>query len=135
MPHHVINRVAEALNTHRKALNGSRILVVGLAYKPNVDDDRESPSYILLDLLSERGAEASYYDPFVPVIRPSREHAHWAGTKSIAWERDTISSFDLVLISTAHTAVNYTELGQWARCIVDTRNAMAGIPSTATWKA
>ena len=135
MPHHVINKVAEVLNKHRKALNGSRILVVGLAYKPNVDDDRESPSYILLDLLSERGAEASYYDPFVPVIRPSREHAHWAGTKSVAWERDTISSFDLVLISTAHTAVNYTELGQWARCIVDTRNAMAGIPSTATWKA
>ena len=135
MPHHVVNKVAEALNSHRKALNGSRVLVVGLAYKPNVDDDRESPSYILLDLLSERGATVSYYDPFVPVIRPTRQHAHWAGTKSIAWERDTISGFDLVLISTAHTAVNYTELGQWARCIVDTRNVMAGIPSASTWKA
>lgn len=135
MPNHVVNKVAEALNSHRKALNGSRILVVGLAYKPDVDDDRESPSYILLDLLSERGAIVSYYDPFVPVIRPTRKHAHWTGTKSIAWERDTISGFDLVLISTAHTAVNYTELGQWARCIVDTRNVMAGIPSASIWKA
>jgi UDP-N-acetyl-D-glucosamine dehydrogenase len=135
MPNHVVNKVAEALNSHRKALNGSRILVVGLAYKPDVDDDRESPSYILLDLLSERGAIVSYYDPFVPVIRPTRKHAHWTGTKSIAWERDTISGFDLVLISTAHTAVNYPELGQWARCIVDTRNVMAGIPSASIWKA
>ena len=136
MPHHVINKVAEALNTQRKALNGSRVLVVGLAYKPNVDDDRESPSYILLDLLTERGAEAAYFDPFVPVIRPSREHAHWAGTKSVAWDRETISGFDLVLISTAHTAVNYRELGEWSSCIVDTRNAMAGIPSSGkTWKA
>jgi len=135
MPHHVVSKVAEALNSHRKALNGSRVLVVGLAYKPNVDDDRESPSYILLDLLSERGAIVSYHDPFVPIIRPTRKHAHWTGTKSIAWERDTISGFDLVLISTAHTAVNYTELGQWARCIVDTRNVMAGIPSASIWKA
>ena len=137
MPHHVINRVGEALNQSRKALNGSRVLVVGLAYKPNVDDDRESPSYVLMDLLRERGAETSYFDPYVPVIRPTRQHAHWAGTKSVSWDRRTISSFDVVLISTAHTAVNYGELAEWAQCIVDTRNAMAGIPAAAgkTWKA
>jgi UDP-N-acetyl-D-glucosamine dehydrogenase len=137
MPHHVINRVGEALNQSRKALNGSRVLVVGLAYKPNVDDDRESPSYVLMDLLRERGAETSYFDPYVPVIRPTRQHAHWAGTKSVSWDRQTISSFDLVLISTAHNAVNYAELGEWAQCIVDTRNAMAAIPAAAgkTWKA
>jgi UDP-N-acetyl-D-glucosamine dehydrogenase len=137
MPHHVINKVAEVLNTQTKPIKGSRILVVGLAYKPNVDDDRESPSYILLDLLRERGANASYYDPFVPVIRPGRHQAHWGGTKSVAWTRETISAFDLVLISTAHSAVNYSELGDWARCIVDTRNAMSGIASGAgkTWKA
>jgi UDP-N-acetyl-D-glucosamine dehydrogenase len=137
MPHHVIHKVAEALNSQAKPLKGSRILVVGMAYKPNVDDDRESPSYVLLDLLRDRGAEASYYDPFVPVIRPGRQHAHWGGTKSVPWDRQTISSFDLVLISTAHNAVNYAELGDWARCIVDTRNAMAGIAAAAnkTWKA
>jgi UDP-N-acetyl-D-glucosamine dehydrogenase len=63
----------------------------------------------------------------VPVIRPSREHSHWAGTKSVKWNRRTIAGFDVVLISTAHRAVDYAELGAWARCIVDTRNAMAGI--------
>ena len=137
MPHHVMNKVAEVLNTQAKPIKGSRILVVGLAYKPNVDDDRESPSYVLLDLLHERGANASYYDPFVPVIRPGRHQAHWGGTKSVAWNRETISAFDLVLISTAHSAVNYSELGDWARCIVDTRNAMSGIASASgkIWKA
>jgi UDP-N-acetyl-D-glucosamine dehydrogenase len=137
MPHHVIDRVSEVLNARRKALNGSRILVIGLAYKPNVDDDRESPSYVLMDLLRERGAEAAYFDPHVPVIRPTRQHAHWAGNRSVAWDRQTISSFDLVLISTAHSAVNYAELGEWAQCIVDTRNAMAGVApaKNKTWKA
>ena len=81
MPEYVVNRTAEALNAQRKAVNGSRVLVLGLAYKPNVDDDRESPSYVLMDLLKERGAEVAYYDPYVPVIRPTREHAHWAGTR------------------------------------------------------
>ena len=136
MPHYVVHKVTEALNSESKAVNGSRILLVGLAYKPNVDDDRESPSYVLLDLFRELGAQVSYFDPFVPVIRPSREHAHWAGTRSVAWNRDTISGFDLVVISTAHATVNYSELGAWARCIVDTRNAMAGISTGArTWKA
>ena len=83
MPLHVINRTAEALNARRKAVNGSRVLIVGLAYKPNVDDERESPSYVLMELLKERGAEVAYYDPFVPVIRPTREHAHWADPRPI----------------------------------------------------
>src|SRR5580658_7097297 len=83
MPLHVINRTAEALNAKRKAVNGSRVLILGLAYKPNVDDERESPSYALLNLLKERGAETAYYDPHVPIIRPTREHAHWAGARSV----------------------------------------------------
>jgi len=136
MPNYVVHKVAEALNSESKAVNGSRILLVGLAYKPNVDDDRESPSYVLLDLLRGLGAHVSYFDPFVPVIRPSRAYAHWAGTRSVAWNRESISTFDLVLVSTAHANVNYRELGEWARCIVDTRNAMAGISGSARiWKA
>jgi UDP-N-acetyl-D-glucosamine dehydrogenase len=137
MPQHVVDSVAEALNASRMSVNGSRVLVVGLAYKPNVDDDRESPSYKLLELLNERGAEVSYYDPYVPVILPTREHSHWAGTQSVEWNETMIRSFDLVLISTAHGCVNYEELGRWARCIVDTRNAMKGIVSTSdkVWKA
>ena len=75
MPEHVVHRVADALNSQQKSLNGSKILMLGLAYKPNVDDERESPSYVLMDLLQERGAEVAYYDPYVPVIKPTREHA------------------------------------------------------------
>lgn len=131
MPNYVVSRVIEALNAQKKSVNGSKILLVGLAYKANVDDMRESPTFILLDLLKNRGAEVSYYDPFVPVITPTREHAAWTGTKSIAWDKNQISEFDAVVIATAHDAVNYKELGNWAKCIVDTRNAMRQVPSPA----
>lgn len=137
MPEYVVHRVADALNEQQKAVNGSHILVLGLAYKPNVDDERESPSYVLMEKLQARGAQVAYYDPYVPVIRPTREHAHWAGTKSVDWNRETIAGFDLVLIATNHNSVNYQELAGWAKCIVDTRNAMAGIPTAPgqVWKA
>lgn len=137
MPEYVINRTAEALNAVKKPLNGSKVLLLGLAYKANVDDDRESPSYVLLDMLKKRGAEVSYYDPHVPVIRLTREHPHWAGLKSIFWNKENISKFDAVLISTAHDAVNYKDLSQWAPCIVDTRNAMSGVSARPgqVWKA
>jgi UDP-N-acetyl-D-glucosamine dehydrogenase len=137
MPDYVISRVAEALNSRRLAVNGSRVLVLGLAYKANVDDDRESPSYRLMDTLKGLGAEVAYFDPHVPVIGITREHLHWAGTKSVSWNKETVASFDLVLISTAHKAVNYQELAEWAQCIVDTRNAMAQYEqfSKKIWKA
>lgn len=127
MPEYVIHQVAEALNERSKAVRGSKVLVLGLAYKPNVDDDRESPSYVLMEMLKHRGALVSYYDPYVPVIKPTREHPQWAGTKSVAWERATVSAFDAVLLATNHASVNYQELADWAPCIVDTRNAMSGI--------
>ena len=137
MPMYVVNRTAEALNANRKPVNGSRVLIVGLAYKPNVDDERESPSYTLMEILKSRGAEVAYYDPYVPVIRPTREHAHWTGTRSVSWNRETVESFDAVVISTNHQSVNYRELAEWSSCIVDTRNAMAGVAAKAgqIWKA
>jgi UDP-N-acetyl-D-glucosamine dehydrogenase len=137
MPEYVINRVAEALNADRKPLNGSRVLVLGLAYKPNVDDYRESPSFILLNLLKARGAEVAYYDPHIPAIHESREHAEWSGTRSIAWDQATLQPFDAVVIATDHAAVDYAQLSGWVRCIVDTRNAMAGVESARAkiWKA
>jgi UDP-N-acetyl-D-glucosamine dehydrogenase len=137
MPEHVVHRVADALNERSKAIKGSRVLIVGLAYKANVDDERESPSYRLMDLLCERGAEVEYYDPYVPVIRPTREHSHFAGNKSVDWNRTTVQSFDLVLIATNHSCVNYHELGEWAQCVVDTRNAMAPVQVAPgkVWKA
>ncbi|HLX71259.1 MAG TPA: nucleotide sugar dehydrogenase [Verrucomicrobiae bacterium] len=137
MPEYVVNRVAEALNARRKSINGSRILVLGIAYKADVDDERESPSYVLMSLLKERGAELAYHDPYVPVIRPTREHPQWAGTKSTPWNRESISRFDVVLIATKHSNVNYRELAEWAGCIVDSRNAMAGTSAKPgqVWKA
>jgi UDP-N-acetyl-D-glucosamine dehydrogenase len=137
MPHYVMERVTEALNAHRKSLNGSKVLVLGLAYKPNVDDERESPSYELMNLLQKRGATVAYHDPYVPVIKPTREHGHWAGTKSVNWDRATIGQYDLVLLSTNHACVNYQELAEWSRCIVDTRNAMAACTTKPgqVWKA
>jgi UDP-N-acetyl-D-glucosamine dehydrogenase len=129
MPEYVVHQVAAALNDRRKALNGAKVLVAGLAYKADVDDDRESPSYVLLTLLKERGAKVSYHDPYVPVIKLTREHPQWAGVKSVPWTAKTIRGFDLVLIATKHTGVDYRALAKWADCIVDTRNAMAGIPT------
>jgi len=129
MPEYVIQQVVAALNDRRKALNGAKVLVAGLAYKADVDDDRESPSYVLMTSLKERGAEVSYHDPYVPVIKLTREHPQWAGVKSVPWDARTIRGFDLVLIATKHTSVDYPSLAQWADCIVDTRNAMAGIPT------
>lgn len=137
MPQYVVSRTAEALNAQKKSVNGSSVLVLGLAYKPNVDDDRESPSYVLMDLLKEKGAEVAYHDPFVPVIRPTREHSHWAGTRSVVWDQATLQKFDAVIIATNHQLVNYKELGEWSHCIVDTRNAMANVPIQGgrVWKA
>jgi UDP-N-acetyl-D-glucosamine dehydrogenase len=103
----------------------------------NIGDLRESPALDIIRLLQEKGAKVSYHDPHVPVIRPTREHPHWAGTKSVAWTRETIAGFDVVLISTAHKAVNYQQLADWSPCIVDTRNAMAALKVEAgkVWKA
>ncbi len=137
MPHYVLQRLAEALNEQAKPLKGSRILLLGLAYKADVDDVRESPTFVLLTLLKNRGAAVAYYDPYVPVIGPTREHGEWAGTESVAWDQETVSSFDAVVIATAHAAVNYQQLAEWSHCIIDTRNALAKIKTRpgSVWKA
>ncbi len=137
MPEYVVHRVMEALNSICKSVKGSRVLVLGLSYKPNVDDERESPSYVLMDMLRKSGAEVAYYDPYLPVIRPTREHPHWVGTKSVAWNRETVASFDLVLVATHHACVNYGELADWSPCIADARNAMAAVKTNPgqVWKA
>lgn len=133
MPEHVVTCVAEALNTVKKPLNGSKVLVMGLAYKANVDDDRESPSYILMELLKQRGTEVSYYDPYVPIIKPTREHSQWAGMRSIVWSQEMIASYDCVLIATAHACVDNKQLASWAQLIVDTRNAMPFVTPSARY--
>jgi len=137
MPKFVVNRVGEALNAKKKAINGSKVLLLGLAYKANVDDMRESPTFVLMELLEHRGAEVAYYDPYIPTITPTREHAQYTGRNSVAWNKDEIAKYDAVIIATAHDAVNYKELLQWAPTIIDTRNAMAEMKGAAgqVWKA
>ncbi|MAO65700.1 MAG: UDP-N-acetyl-D-glucosamine dehydrogenase [Balneola sp.] len=125
MPTYVVDRTMHALNTHKKAMNGSKILVIGLAYKPDVDDMRESPTFKIFDLLKAKGAEIAYYDPFIPEVLPTREHAHYTGMQTVDWNKETVSGFDAVLISTNHSNIDYAELADWNECIVDTRNAMA----------
>jgi UDP-N-acetyl-D-glucosamine dehydrogenase len=127
MPDYVIDQTVKALNTRKKAMNGSKVLCLGLAYKPDVDDMRESPTFVLMDKLEEYGCEVSYYDPHIPVIGPTREHARWKGVKSVSWDEKTIRSFDAVLISTDHSEVDYVQLAEWSDVIVDTRNAMRDV--------
>ncbi|MFG0256118.1 MAG: nucleotide sugar dehydrogenase [Rhodopirellula sp. JB053] len=127
MPAHVVRRCSDALNMHKKPLNGSRVLLIGLAYKPNVDDDRESPSYELLERFQAAGSEIDYHDPYVPVIRPSREHSHWAGKESVPWDRAKKASYYLVVITNWHESRDINELAEWSQFIVDTRNATGSL--------
>ncbi|PAU93159.1 UDP-N-acetyl-D-glucosamine dehydrogenase [Aliifodinibius salipaludis] len=127
MPQYVIDQTLKALNAHKKPMNGSDILVIGLAYKPDVDDMRESPTFKIMDLLKEYGAEVSYYDPHIPEIKPTREHDEWTGTKSISWNKEVVSGYDAVVISTDHSVIDYEELAEWSDCIIDSRNALKGI--------
>jgi len=125
MPHWVIERTMEALNERSKSVKGSRILLMGLAYKENVDDMRESPTFELMDALADLGAQVEYYDPHIPEVTPTREHARWTGTKSVEWTTENIAAFDCILIATNHEAFDLASLLASADLIVDTRNAIA----------
>jgi UDP-N-acetyl-D-glucosamine dehydrogenase len=133
MPRLVVAQLAQALDQRFAAgLNGAKILIIGAAYKKNVDDMRESPSLRLIELLEQRGASADYHDPHVPVIPPTREHAALAGRRSVALTSEVVGGYAAVLIATDHDAVDYQALVAAARLVVDTRNvcqrsgAMAG---------
>jgi UDP-N-acetyl-D-glucosamine dehydrogenase len=125
MPRWVVQRTMEALNERSKSVKGSRVLLMGLAYKENVDDMRESPTFDLMDELADLGAEVSYHDPHIPEIIPTREHARWTGARSVEWAPETIAAFDCVLIATNHQVFNLPELLESADLVVDTRNAIA----------
>lgn len=127
MPAYVIQRVSDALASKRQTINGSRILMIGIAYKANVDDDRESPAYVLWELLEKQGAQVDYHDPHVPSIRPSREHAHFAGRKSVELTIDAVSTYDLVLVATNHKNVDGEMLAKHAKLVVDSRNALSAL--------
>jgi UDP-N-acetyl-D-glucosamine dehydrogenase len=126
MPYYVLDRLVEALDRRAgKPFAGARILVLGVAYKKNVDDLRESPSLKLIELIEARGARADYHDPFIAVIPPTREHAGLAGWISVPLDAATIAAYDAVLIATDHDGVDYGLVVDHAPVTVDTRNACA----------
>jgi len=125
MPHYVVDKVAEALNTRRKAVNGSKILIAGVAYKRDIDDMRESPAMDVMGLLLARGAEIAYADPWVPEVH-GREWSGGYDVKAVDMTRGQISQYDCVVIITDHKAFDYKALVEEADVIVDTRNAIKG---------
>lgn len=124
MPYRVVDRTIQALNERRRlAPNGASVLVVGIAYKKNIDDTRESPAFKIMELLEKRGARVSFYDPIVQQIPPTREHAEFAGRRSVQFAHDVIAAFDAAIICTDHDAVDYGQLVAWSHLVIDTRNA------------
>ena len=132
MPEYVVRRTMIALNERGKAVKGSRILLLGLAYKPDVDDMRESPTFELMDRFAALGAVVTYHDPHVPEIGPTREHANWQGVRSEPWDEETLGRQDAVIIATHHKAFDLEALSRWAVLVIDTRNAMSGVEGSAT---
>jgi UDP-N-acetyl-D-glucosamine dehydrogenase len=120
MPDYVIAKVTDALNRRKKAVNGSSILVLGIAYKKNVDDMRESPSVILMEKLQALGADVNYNDPYVPVFPKLRDHAHF-DLSSVDLTAENLQSYDCVLLATDHDEYDYSCILKNAQLIVDTR--------------
>ncbi len=122
MPRYVIDRVTEAVNGQGKSLYGANVLVLGLSYKPNIDDDRESPSFELIELLRDRGANVSYCDPFVPVTKRVRKHN--LELTSVPCTAEEFAKYDAVLLSTPHDPFKNPELYRGVKLLIDTRNAV-----------
>ncbi len=125
MPGYVVERTAEALAKTGGDLRGSRILVLGIAYKKDIDDDRESPGYAIMDMLTERGALVSYNDPWIPRLRPTRKYNFRQESEELTAE--LLGASDAVVIVTDHSAYDYGEIVRRARLVIDTRNATAGL--------
>jgi UDP-N-acetyl-D-glucosamine dehydrogenase len=122
MPEYVIQRLTEALNDQGKAINGSKILVLGVAYKKDVDDPRESPSFVLMELLQKRKAKLSYNDPHVPSM-PKMRHHDLPAMESVPLSEKSLGEYDCVLIATDHSAYDYNMIVKNAKLVIDTRNA------------
>jgi UDP-N-acetyl-D-glucosamine dehydrogenase len=124
MPYYVVNKLVDALNTQGKSVQGSRILVLGVAYKPDIPDDRESPSYEVMDLLQEKGASVDYYDPHVPKITEHGGGGSWAGQHSVEWNPENFTHYDAAIVCTSHHDLDYSALTEVIPLIVDTCNVI-----------
>ena len=128
MPRYVVDRLANVVDRCKGiGLSNARVLVVGVAYKKDVDDMRESPALVIIELLKARGTAVDYYDPYVSVIPQTREHRDLAGMRSISIDPPTIASYDAVLIVTDHSEIDWQALVDAAQLVVDTRNATAKV--------
>jgi UDP-N-acetyl-D-glucosamine dehydrogenase len=127
MPYYVVQRSIEALNSHEKSVKAANVLVLGVAYKKDVDDMRESPAVRVMELLEEKGARITYHDPYVPVAESHR--AHGKTWKGVPLTDEAIANADLVLVLTDHTAIDYQDVVKKARLVVDTRNACRKVAS------
>ena len=127
MPDYVLGRVADALNERRKPIRGSKVLLLGMAYKKDVDDPRESPGFELMDLLLQKGAAVRYNDPHIPVLPPMRRYPHLRMT-SADLSAEVLAEQDCVLIVTDHSAYDWNWIAAHAPLIVDTRNATRAVP-------
>ena len=124
MPKLVVQALADALNTRAgKAMRGARILVMGVAYKKDVDDLRESPSLKLIELMEAMGAVVDFHDPHIAEIHTQREHVRLDGRRRVGFDQAAVSTYDAALIATDHSAIDYAALVEWSRLVVDTRNA------------
>ena len=132
MPNLVVSNLTKAMNDNlKKPLNGSKVLIIGIAYKKDIDDIRESPSLVLIESLKSLGASTDYHDEFVPEIPATREHKSLEGMKSVPLNEKTLKAYDAVLISTNHSYISYQDLANNALLILDTRNAMKNITGKA----
>jgi len=127
MPQLVVDVLTDALNGEDKKLKGARVLVMGVAYKKNVDDLRESPALEIMELIRERGGQVAYHDPWIAEIMPTREHREFKGMKSVAFDEATVSGFDAAVIATDHSNVDYPSLVAWSKLVIDTRNATKNV--------
>ena len=127
MPFYVVQELMNALNENGKALKNSKILLLGLAYKKDVGDYRESPSLKLLEILTAKAACVDYHDPFIPVLGTTRDYQKLAGRESVELTPETIKQYDAVLISTDHSSIDYDELVRHAQLVMDTRNATGNV--------
>jgi UDP-N-acetyl-D-glucosamine dehydrogenase len=121
MPYYVIEKTAEALNNRKKSINGSRIMILGMAYKKDIDDDRESPGYAIMKMLLEKGAVVSYNDPWIPALKPTRKYNFQMTSTPITPE--VLKKLDAVIIVTDHSDYDIDEIVEYSKVVIDTRNA------------
>jgi len=118
MPHYMYIKIATALNRHKKAVNGSKVLFLGVAYKPNIDDERESPALEIMDIVAHKGGEVSYHDPYIAKVRTNEKRVF----ESLDLNEETLENADVVVLTTNHKDFDVNYIQQHAKLIVDLRN-------------